>query len=102
MVVYGIPWLYEKLKPYLLKIPFVSLVNLNMGREVVREMVVYKPSVDAAELELRSIMKGGKKREQMLRDFEELRTIIGGAGASDRFAKDIVATVQNSKFKIQN
>ena len=102
VVVYGIPWLYEKVKPYLLKIPFVSLVNLNMGREVVREMVVYNPSVDDAELELRSILKGGMKREKMLRDFEELRSIIGGAGASERFAQDIVKTIQNSEFRIQN
>ena len=102
VVVYGIPWLYEKVKPYLLKIPFVSLVNLNLGREVVREMVVYHPSVDEAEQELRSIMKGGSKREKMLSDFGELRTIIGGAGASERFAKAIVREIQNSKFKIQN
>jgi lipid-A-disaccharide synthase len=53
-------------------------------------------------LELRSILKGGIKREKMLRDFEELRSIIGGAGASERFAQDIVKTIQNSKFKIQN
>ena len=102
VVVYGIPWLYEKVKPYLLKIPFVSLVNLNMGREVVREMVVYNPSVAEAEQELRSIMEGGSKRSQMLADFEELRKIIGGAGASERFAKAIVSEIQNSKFKIQN
>ena len=94
VVVYGIPWLYEKVKPYLLKIPFVSLVNINMGREVVREMVVYKPSVAEAEQELRSIMKGGAKRKKMLADFDELREIIGGAGASDRFAADIVRTIQ--------
>ena len=95
VVVYGIPWLYEKVKPYLLKIPYVSLVNINMGREVVREMVVYRPSVDEAEKELRSIMPGGSKREQMLSDFDELRAIIGGPGASDRFAADIVKTIQN-------
>ena len=95
VVVYGIPWLYEKVKPYLLKIPYVSLVNINMGREVVREMVVHNPSVEEAEQELRSIMKGGAKREQMLADFDELREIIGGAGASDRFAADIVKTIQN-------
>jgi lipid-A-disaccharide synthase len=94
LVVYGIPWLYEKGKPYLLKIPFVSLVNLNLKREAVREMVVYKPSVDEAEQELRSILIGGSKREKMLADFDELRSIIGGAGASDRFAADIVKTLQ--------
>ncbi|MBP3602040.1 MAG: lipid-A-disaccharide synthase, partial [Alistipes sp.] len=102
LVVYGIPWLYEKCKPYLLKIPYVSLVNLNLQREAVREMVVYHPSVDEAEKELRAILPGGAKREKMLQDFDELRTIIGGAGASDRFAADIVRTIQNSKSKIQN
>ena len=95
LVVYGVPWLYEKLKPYVLKIPYVSLVNINMNCEVVREMVKYKPSVDEAEKELRSIMLGGEKREKMLADFAELRAIIGGAGASDRFAADIVKTIQN-------
>ena len=94
LVVYGIPWLYEKCKPYLLKIPYVSLVNLNLHREAVREMVVYHPSVDEAEKELRAILPGGAKREKMLADFDELREIIGGAGASDRFAADIVKTLQ--------
>jgi lipid-A-disaccharide synthase len=57
-------------------------------------MVVYKPSVDEAEKELRSILIGGSKREKMLADFDELRSIIGGAGASDRFAADIVKTIK--------
>ena len=94
LVVYGVAWIYEKLRPYVLKIPYVSLVNLNLQREAVREMVEYKPSVDEAERELRAIIKGGAKREKMLQDFEELRAIIGGPGASDRFAADIVKTLQ--------
>ena len=94
LVVYGIPWLYEKLRPYFLKVPFVSLVNLNLGREAVREMVQCDPSVDEAEQELRSIMIGGSKRAKMLADFDELRSIIGGAGASERFAADIVKTIK--------
>jgi lipid-A-disaccharide synthase len=57
-------------------------------------MVVYHPSVDEAEKELRAILPGGAKREKMLADFDELRSIIGGAGASDRFAADIVKTLQ--------
>ncbi len=94
LVVYGVPWLYEKLRPYFLKVPFVSLVNLNLGREAVREMVQCAPSVDEAEQELRSIMIGGSKRAKMLADFDELRSIIGGAGASERFAADIVKTIK--------
>lgn len=90
MVVFKIPWLYEKLKPCLLKIPFVSLVNINLGREAVREMITARFDLEAAERELSSILEGGAKREKMLADFAELRSIIGEAGASDRFAEKMV------------
>ena len=94
LVVFGIPWFYEKMKPYVVKIPYVSLVNINLNREAVREMVVYNPSVDEAEGELRKIVEGGAERERMLRDFDELRAIIGGEGASDRFAAAIVSELK--------
>lgn len=90
MVVFKVPWLYEKLKPCFLKIPFVSLVNINLGREAVREMVTCRLDLDAAAGELSSILEGGAKRGRMLADFAELRGIIGEAGASDRFAEKMV------------
>ncbi|MDO5497674.1 MAG: lipid-A-disaccharide synthase [Alistipes sp.] len=94
LVVFGIPWFYEKMKPYVVKIPYVSLVNINLNREAVREMVVYHPSVDEAEGELRKIMEGGAERKRMLRDFDELRAIIGGEGASERFAAAMVSELK--------
>jgi lipid-A-disaccharide synthase len=94
MVLYHIPKLYEVLRPLVLKIPFVSLVNINLGREAVREIVVAKVNQDEAERELRSILEGGSKRAKMLADFDQLRTIIGGAGASERFADCIVKAIQ--------
>lgn len=90
VVVYGVPWIYEKLKPYVLKIPYVSLVNLNLGREAVREIVECRPSVEDAEAELRAVLEGGAKRSRMLADFDELRRMIGGEGAGDRFAARMV------------
>lgn len=96
MVVYHVPKLYELLRPYVLKIPFISLVNINLGREAVRELVCAKLDIDDAAAELRSILKGGSKREKMLSDFAELNSLIGGAGASQRFATEIVKTLKNS------
>ena len=94
VVLYHVPWLYEKLKPYFLRIPYISLVNINLGREAVRELVKAKLDVDKASEELRSILPGGSERERMLADFEELSTMIGKEGASDRFAEDIVNTLR--------
>lgn len=94
VVLYHVPWLYEKLKPYFLRIPYISLVNINLRREAVRELVKARLNVEEAEKELRSILPGGSERERMLTDFEELSTMIGKEGASDRFAEDIVNTLR--------
>ena len=97
MVLYRVPWLYEKLKPYVLKIPFVSLVNINLGREAVREIVTCRFDVEAAAEELRSILEGGSRRTKMSADFEELDSIIGTAGASDRFAARMVEELKKMR-----
>ena len=97
MVLYHIPKIYEVLRPYVLKIPYVSLVNINMNREVVRELVCDKLDIENASAELRSILNGGAKRQRMLTDFDTLSTLIGSAGASDRFAEDIVKTLKKIK-----
>ena len=39
VVVYRTVWWQVWLRPYVLKVPFISLVNLNLGREAVRELV---------------------------------------------------------------
>ena len=95
MVLYHIPKLYEVLRPLVLKIPFVSLVNINLGREAVREIVCARVDMQAAEQELRSLLVGGAKRAKMLQDFAELQAIIGGPGASDRFAEAMVREIKN-------
>ncbi|MEG2366117.1 MAG: lipid-A-disaccharide synthase [Alistipes sp.] len=90
VVVYRTLWFQVKLQPYVLNVPYVSLVNLNLERESVTEIIQSDLSIDRAERELRAIVVGGAKRAQMLRDFDELRTIIGNAGASERFARRMV------------
>lgn len=94
VVLYHIPWLYEKLRPYFLKIPYISLVNINLQREAVKEIVCAKLNVEMATQTLTDILPNGAERERMLRDFEELSSMMGGDGASARFAKDIVKTLQ--------
>ena len=90
VVLYHVPWLYEKLKPYFLRIPYISLVNINLGRESVKELVRANLKMEEATRELRAILPEGAERERMLADFRELSTMIGCEGASARFAKDIV------------
>ena len=59
-----------------------------------KELVRAKLNIAEAEEELRVILKGGKERERMLNDFDELRRMIGSEGASHRFAEDIVNSLR--------
>ena len=94
IVVYHIPKLYEWLRPLVLKIPYISLVNINLNRECVREIVVNKIDVEAVSNELSAILEGGSKRAKMLAEFAELQEMMGGEGSSHRVAQDIVKSLK--------
>ena len=94
IVVYHIPKLYEWLRPLVLKIPYISLVNINLNRECVREIVVSKVDVKAVSEEFRAILEGGSKRAKMLAEFAELQEMMGGEGSSHRVAQDIVKSLK--------
>lgn len=81
----------------LLKIKYISLVNLIMDRRVVAEVIQSSADADAAERCLRAVLPGGSEREAMLRDFELLREKVGGEGASDRFASRMVEELRGGR-----
>ena len=95
VVVYRTLWFQVKLQPYVLKVPWVSLVNLNLGREAVAEIIQSDLSIERAERELRAILPGGSGRARMLADLAELRAVIGGPGASERFARRMVGELRD-------
>lgn len=81
--------------PLVVRCPWVSLVNLNLGREAVAEVLQANLDITRAERELRAILPDGERRERMLADFRELRAVIGGPGASERFARRMVELLKN-------
>jgi lipid-A-disaccharide synthase len=72
------------------KVKYISLVNLIMGYEVVKELVQYDLTKNSLIKELKSIVKGGEKREKMLTDYGLLKEKLGPAGASSRIAAEMV------------
>ena len=71
VVVYRTVWWQVWLRPYVLKVPFISLVNLNLGREAVRELVQSSADPTEAQRALGAILPGGSERERMLGDYDE-------------------------------
>ncbi len=96
VVVYRVHPLLKLLRPLLIHTEFISLVNINLKRESVREIIQTsfdpKPAIKA----LREIVEGGEQRERMLCDFRELSAIIGDSGASRRFASKMVQLLKGS------
>lgn len=74
----------------ILNIKFISLVNIIMDREVVKELIQHMLNQDTLEAELNNILNNQEIREKMLNDYEELRNKLGNPGASARFAHQMV------------
>lgn len=77
-----------------IKVRFISLVNLIMDREVVRELIQDDLNQVTLHSELQDIIVTGYKHEIIRRDYNELRAILGGGGASSRVAVDIVSKLK--------
>ena len=83
--------LMNLLKRLILKVKYISLVNLIVDREIVIELIGDQMNTKRLDVELRKILKGGEARSQLLADYTEMRKRLGDAGASQRAAREIVA-----------
>ena len=82
---------------YVIKVKYISLVNLIMGFEVIKELVQYDLKEKSLLTELLAILPGGTKRGKILSDYEELKTKLGPAGASGRIAREMVVELKEKK-----
>ena len=69
-----------------LKVKYVSLVNLIADREVVTELVAETFSVENIRRELEKILPDGAERQRMLDDYEEVHRRLGENDAPNRAA----------------
>ena len=87
-------WFYGFLRRLLVKVQWVSLVNLVAQREVVPELVVDTFSLEELKRQLARILPGGEGREAMLQGYDEVRRRLG-----DRCAPDEAARLMVEKLK---
>ena len=69
------------LRKRVLKVKFISLVNLVAGREVVKELVADTMTVDNVRNELERLLYNKEYRTKMLNGYEEVARRLGAAGA---------------------
>jgi len=76
-----------------IKVKYISLVNLIMGTEVVKELVQYDLTENSILTELKAILPDGEKRDTLLAAYKELKEKLGSAGASGRIAREMVSAL---------
>jgi lipid-A-disaccharide synthase len=78
-----------------IKIPFVSLVNLIAEKEIAKELIQYDFTIENLKTELDLILKNGKNREIQLENYKEMKIKVGQKGASERTAELIFKYLNN-------
>ncbi|MDX2432700.1 MAG: lipid-A-disaccharide synthase, partial [Bacteroides sp.] len=96
VVMYRTSSLAYSIAKHLVKIKHISLVNLILDRGLVLE-VIQKSLYSQTESELSRILNDARYREQMIQGYEELGSLIGEEGVSERIAIRMVELLKEEK-----
>ena len=82
------------LRKHILKVKYISLVNLVAGKEVVRELVADTMTVANIHAEVDALLNDKAYRQSMLDNYDEMIRILGPAGASRQAASKMIALLK--------
>lgn len=83
------------LRRHVLKVPYISLVNLVCRREVVPELVADGMNVANLRRHLLEILPGQPARQRMLEGYQEMRAELGKPGAPEVAATEMIKILRN-------
>ena len=72
---------------HIIKVKYISLVNLIMNKEVVSELFADRFTVDNISHCLQTLLPGGEARQEMLNSYALLQKVLGNDVAPDNAAK---------------
>lgn len=83
---------------HIIKVRFISLVNLIAGKEIVQELLADRFSVRNIADELYRILPGQPGCDRMLADYQLVRTQLGNATAPDNAARIMVGKLSGRQI----
>ena len=87
------------LRRHILKVKYISLVNLVANKEVVRELVADTMTVSNVRSELDALLNDDAYRNKMLQEYDRMIKILGPAGASRQAALKMIELLSVRKGK---
>ena len=87
------------LRRHILKVKYISLVNLVANKEVVRELVADTMTVSNVRAELDALLNDEAYRNKMLQEYDRMIKILGPAGASRQAALKMIELLSVRKGK---
>jgi lipid-A-disaccharide synthase len=87
------------LRRHILKVKYISLVNLVANKEVVRELVADTMTVSNVRSELDALLNDEAYRNKMLQEYDRMIKILGPAGASRQAALKMIELLSVRKGK---
>ena len=82
------------LRKHVLKVKYISLVNLVAGKEVVRELVADTMTVQNIRAEVDAILNDKSYRQIMLDNYDDMLKVLGPSGASRQAAEKMIKLLQ--------
>jgi lipid-A-disaccharide synthase len=92
VVCYKGNWISYQIAKRVITLKYISLVNLIMDDEVVKELIQGELNTKNLKNELTKILET-KHREKLLNNYNLLETKLGGAGASLKTAQEIIKKI---------
>ncbi len=83
------------LRKIILKVSWFSLVNLVMGKEIVKELFQEECNPDSVAEELRKILNDSSYRQKMIQDYQIMLAKLGPPGCAERTAAEMVGLLKS-------
>jgi lipid-A-disaccharide synthase len=83
----------------LIKIPYISLVNLILDKPAVKELIQSQLKIENLQREFEKTLPGTDTRREIVSSYSQLRELLGGAGASERIANEMWSVLSKTNTK---
>jgi len=94
VVCYKTSWVTYWIGRALIRVNFISLVNLIAGRELVRELIQSELTIDNLRGELKQVL-AGPKREDQLKGYQLIKNQLGQGNSSEIAARLMIEDLQD-------